>query len=74
MNTRTTETLLLANSLPLGQIQISWHSSNLDGSLEEAAQAAFHEELEILLAMELEGLLSKSQIAQILSETAKLGR
>ena len=39
MQTRTTETLLLANSLPLGQIQIDWQSNNLDECLEDAARA-----------------------------------
>lgn len=68
------ESLLLANSLPLNPIQISWHSTNLDGYLEEATQANFNRELEILLAMELDGLITKSQIAQILFETSKLGR
>lgn len=68
------ETVLLANSLPLNQIQISRHLKNLDGCLEEAAQANFNRELEILLAMELDGLICKSQIAQILFETSKLGR
>ena len=74
MHIKTSEILLLANSLPLSQIQISWHSTYLDGCLEKAAQAAFHQELEILLAMEKEGQIAKWQIAQILFETAKLGR
>lgn len=74
MHKETSEILLLANSLPLSQIQISWQSTNLDGCLEEAAQAAFHRELEILLAMEKEGQIAKWQIAQILFETAKLAR
>lgn len=66
--------LLLANSLPLSQIQISWHSTNLDRCLEETKQATFHKELELLLAMEMNGLIAKWQIAQILFETSKLGR
>ena len=74
MHIKTSEIFLLAYSLPLSQIQICWHSTNLDGCLEEAAQAGFHRELEILLAMEKEGQISKWQIAQILFETAKLGR
>ena len=74
MHIKTSKILLLANSLPLNQIQISWHSTDLDGCLEKAAQAAFHQELEILLAMEKEGQIAKWQIAQILFETAKLGR
>jgi|GEM_PF-2092161 len=68
------EIILLANSLPLSQIQISWHSMDLDRCLEEAKQATFHKELEILLDMEMNGLISKWQIAQILFETSKLGR
>jgi len=74
MQTTTTETLLLANSLPLGQIQIDWQSNNLDECLEDAARADAYREVEILLAMELDGLITKSQIAQILLQTSKLGR
>jgi hypothetical protein len=68
------EIFLLANSLPLGQIQIDWHSTNLAECLEDAARANAYREVEILLAMELDGLITKSQIAQILLETSKLGR